>query len=132
MKQMVIFFLFLAITAFAEKITLDNQTSYSTSKNKAKIAIQWANTAQEVEEGNNIWTYTEKLNKAGKVQVLSKSGKTTLTVPENAEYFRIVVWKEGKEDPDLITNWVDVAPNKTYTFNDDHLFAAILMSGMGC
>jgi hypothetical protein len=131
---MKIFFLstfLLAIGAFAQNLQLDNQTSYPESKAKSKIAVQWAATAKEIADENNAVMTNEPLNSAN-MKMLTQQGKINLTVPDNAEYFRILVWTTGKGDPDSLSNWVDIVPNKTYTIGDDDLSPAVLMSGMGC
>ncbi len=130
MKKIALFIL-LAVTAFADQITLNNQTVYPSNQQKAKIAVQWANSAKEVDEANNALIYGTKL-KTGSLKVLTQSGTIQLTIPARAEHFRILVWTKGYGDPDLVTNWVDITPGKTYTLETDHLVPAVLMSGSGC
>ena len=131
MKKITIFFLSLLVvaTGFTENLVLENQTSYPNKK--SKIAVQWANSGKEVDEGNNAMISGSKLN-SDSLQVLTQSGKTTLTIPKNAEYFRILAWSKSEGDPDLLTNWVDIVPNKTYTLKQDHLVPSVLMLGTGC
>src|SRR5262249_43853135 len=101
-------------------------------KNKnSKISIQWASSAKEVQENNQASLYGTELNPST-LQAIDKSGKMQLHIPSNAQYLRIVVWSKGEGEPDLLTNWVDVEPNKTYTLNADHLVPAVLISGAGC
>lgn len=126
MKQ-ILFFLMLTTTAFAEHITLDNQTSYPNKE--SQMGIQWANTAKEVSDQSDVYCPSLKLNS---LKPLSRSGKTSLDSPVDAQYFRVVIWKKGETEPDLMTNWVDIQPEKTYTVNDDQLIPAVLMAGMGC
>lgn len=131
---MKIFFLstfLLAIGAFAQNLQLDNQTSYPESKPKSKIAVQWAATAKEVADENNALMTNEPLNTAN-MKTLAQRGKINLTIPNDAEYFRVLIWTSGKGDPDYLSNWVDIVPSKTYTIGDDDLSPAVLMSGMGC
>ena len=134
MKKIILFFLSLltvSTTGFSENLVLENQTSYPLKNEKSKVAIQWANSAKEVEEGNQALIYGESLN-SNSIQALTQKGKIDLKVPEKAEYFRILVWSNGEGDPDLLTNWVDIVPNKTYTVKTDHLVPSVLMSGTGC
>lgn len=123
--------LMLTATVFAENIVLENQTNYPVENDKSKIAVQWATSAKEVEEANKAVTYGTKLN-LDTMQVLTKSGKVNLHIPDKAAYFRILVWSKGQGDPDLLTNWVETVPDKTYTLKPDHLVPAVLMSGTGC
>lgn len=134
MKKFMLFYLSLlaaATTGFAENIVLENQTSYPLENQKSKIAIQWATSGKDVDEGNNALINGTKLN-PDTLQVLTESGKVNLSIPEKAEYFRVLVWSKGEGEPDLLTNWVDIVPNKTYTLKKDHLVPAILMLGTGC
>ncbi|MBX9924146.1 MAG: hypothetical protein K2Y01_08565 [Rhabdochlamydiaceae bacterium] len=133
MKKISLFFfsILLATTGFAESFVLDNQTSYPDTNLKSKIAVQWANSAKEVDENNKAMIHGEPLT-PNSIQNISKSGKTTLTIPDKAEYFRILAWSKNTEEPDLLTNWIDIVPNKTYTLETDHLVPAVLMSGTGC
>lgn len=123
-------FLFLALASigFAEQIVLDNETSYPS--NRSKIAVQWATSAKEVQENNHASLHGLKMK--GNMQVLKQSGKIDLKVPKKAGYFRVLVWSKGEGDPDFVTNWIDIEPNKTYTLTDDYLTPTVLMSGMGC
>ena len=134
MKRNVLFFLMLLATAtsgFAENLVLENQTSFPIKNQKSKIAIQWATSAKEVDEANKAVIYGLKLNPET-IQILTQSGKIDLSIPEKAEYFRVLVWSKGEGNPDFLTNWVDIVPNKTYTLNPDHLVPSVLMSGTGC
>jgi|GEM_PF-759440 len=134
MKRITLFFLSLLIvatTGFAEDLTLWNQTSYPTKNSKSKIAVQWANSAKEVAENNNASIQGLDLN-PDSLQTLPQGGKVNLSIPDNAEYFRVIVWSKGGKDPDYLTNWVDVVPNKTYELKADHLTPSVLMTGMGC
>ena len=63
---------------------------------------------------------------------ITKTGKISIALPKNAEYFRVLVWAQGEADPDFLTNWVDIVPNKTYTLEAGHLTPRLLMLGTGC
>lgn len=132
MKKLLFFLSLLVVTTtgFAENLVLENQTSYSKNQ-KSKIAIQWATTAKEVDDGNKAMINGSALN-PDTIQILSQSKKIKLSIPKNAEYFRILAWSQGEGDPDFLTNWVDVVPNKTYTLQEDHLVPSVLMLGTGC
>ena len=121
--------LLVTVTGFAENLVLKNQTSYPNQK--SKMAVQWATSAKEVDEGNNALIQGSKLN-PDSLQVLTQPGKVNLSIPKKAEYFRILVWSKGEGDPDFHTNWVDIVPNKTYTLKADHLVPSVLMLGTGC
>ncbi len=126
------FSLLLAATAgFAENLVIENKTSYPAKHQQSKIAIQWANSAKEVQENNHASLYGKTLNPAT-FQELTKSGTIQLNIPQHAEYFRILVWTKGEGEPDLLTNWVDIVPNKTYRVDNDRLVPAVLMAGTGC
>lgn len=131
MKKMMLFLSLMSVTAwgFAENLVLENLTAYPNKK--VKMAIQWANTAKEVVDGNNAVIYGLKLNPAT-FQALSQPGKIHVVIPKQAEYFRVLVWSKGEEEPDLLTNWVDALPNKVYKLKQDHLVPAVLMGGAGC
>ncbi len=131
MKKIVLFFLLVATTGFAENFILENQTSYPIKNPKSKVAIQWASSAKEVEESNRVLINGSKLNPET-LQPLTQSGKVNLTIPKMAEYFRVLVWSKGIGEPDLLTNWVDIVPNKTYTLKTDQLIPSVLMAGSGC
>ena len=131
-KTMILFVLSLfiiAATGFADNLILENQTTYPSENQKVKIAVQWATSAKEVEEGNKAITYSQPLKA---LETLKESGKVSLNIPEKAEYFRVLVWSKGEGEPDLLTNWVEIIPNKSYTLKPDHLVPAILMLGTGC
>ncbi len=131
MKKIILFFLSLlaTTTGFADTLVLENQTSYPAKKQK--MAIQWATSARDVEEENTAVTHGYQLN-PDSLQTLTQSGKVNLTIPKKAEYFRVLTWSKDKEDPDCLTNWVEVVPNKTYTLQSDHLVPVVLMAGTGC
>lgn len=128
MKKIVLFLL-LATTGFSTSLVLENRTSHPTQN--SKIAVQWAFSAKEVDEGNKALLDGARLP-ATTLQTLAHIGKVKLAIPKNAEYFRVLAWSKGGDDPDLHTNWVEAVPNKTYTLQADHLVPTVLMSGMGC
>jgi hypothetical protein len=133
-KKMILVFCALLVIAragFSEDFVFENQTIYPNKKEKSKIAIQWASSAKEVDEGNKAVTYGLKLN-SSTLQLLGQPGKVNISIPDNAEHFRVLVWSKGQKDPDLLTNWVDVVPNKTYTLTTDFLVPVVLMAGTGC
>lgn len=126
-----LYFLFLATTGFADSFVLENQTSYPNQKQKSKIAIQWASSVKEVNDANTALMNGLKLN-AKTLQMLKQIGTLNLNIPKKAEYFRVVAWSTGDGEPDFVTNWVDVVPDKTYTLETDHLVPSVLMQGTGC
>lgn len=131
MKKLFFFLLVvLSTTGFADTFLFKNQTSCPSKKIPSKMAIQWASSAKEVDEENKAVLHG-KLN-PDTLYVLDKAGTVKVAIPPAAAYFRVVVWSKDQEDPDLLTNWVDVVPNKTYTLKEDHLVPAVLMSGTGC
>lgn len=133
MKKFILssFFFLVATAGFAETLIIDNQTLHPLDDQKSKIAIQWAGSAKETVDANHAMIYGFKLNQ-DKLQILDQTGRMTVKIPEKTAHFRILVWTKGEENPDRVTNWVDVLPNKTYTLKSDHLVPAILMSGTGC
>lgn len=124
-----ILFLFLATALFSETIILDNQTPYPTKQ--SKIAVQWANSAKQVDDDNKALMYGGKMNPET-IQTLFQTGKVKLTLPQKAQHFRVLVWSKGSGEPDFTTNWIDITPNKTYTLETDYLVPVVLMSGSGC
>jgi hypothetical protein len=130
MKSIILFiFSIMTISGFAENLVLVNQTSYP--KNQSKMAIQWAGSAQEIDQENQALMNGTKLNPTS-LHPLTQPGKTQLNIPKNAEYFRVLVWSKGEGSPDFHTNWVDAVPNKIYTLKPDYLVPTILMLGTGC
>lgn len=132
MKKMALFiFFFLSTAGFAEHFVLENQTPHPMQGQTSKIAIQWASTAKEVDENNKASMHGIQLNPKT-LQTLTQSGKVQVHIPNKAEYFRIVVWSKGEGQPDYVTNWVDIVPNKIYKLEEGHLFPSVLLFGMGC
>ncbi len=131
MKKMTLFILSLILsgTAYAETLILDNQTPYP-NKNST-ISIQWASSASDVKEGNDALLQGKELNQ-NSLQPITQPGKITLTYPQKAECFRVLVWSNGESEPHLHTNWVEITPNKTYPLKTDQLVPTVLMPGMGC
>jgi len=117
--------------AFADQLILENLSNYPQQKKSSKIAVQWANSAREIEEGNQALVAGTKLNPST-MQYITKTGEIKLTIPPKAEYFRVLAWSNGQGEPDFHTNWVEIIPNKSYTLEADHLVPTVLMSGMGC
>ena len=132
-KKLLLSLLLSGITTlcFAENLTIDNQTSYPDKAQHSKIAIQWAASAKEVNALNHAIMDGSELN-LDSMKTLTQSGKVTLDIPEKAECFRVIAWSKEGQEPDLLTNWVDIVPNKTYTLKADHLVPLVLMSGTGC
>lgn len=128
-KLFLLFFSLVTIGGFADTITLNNQTPYPSKS--SKMAIQWASSAQEVNDGNTALMHGTALNPTT-FQMITQPKKAVLTIPKNAEYFRILVWTKETENPDLHTNWLTVTPNKTYHLKTDKLIPTVLASGMGC
>lgn len=133
MKKILMYLLLLLVTrtVLAGEIVVNNETLYPIKNQPSKIAIQWAMTAKDVQEGNKALIHGSQLD-PNSLQVLTQSGKIKLTIPKNAEHFRVLVWSKGEEAPDLLTNWVSIVPNKTYNLHNDQLVPAVLMSGTGC
>jgi hypothetical protein len=123
--------LLLTASGFADNLFLENLTSHPQKNQNSKIAVQWANSAREVEEGNQALVFGLKLSPRT-MQYLTRPGKIEMAIPQNAMYFRVLSWSKGSSEPDFHTNWVEIIPNKTYTLKDDLLVPTVLMSGMGC
>ncbi|HAT8830689.1 TPA: hypothetical protein ACT9MM_000866 [Legionella pneumophila] len=122
---------FMTSITLAGKIVIYNKTNYPVKDNSRKIAVQWVATVEATQKANKIIINGSKLN-LNSLKIITQKGKTQLTLPNDSHYFRVVVWSTGKQQPDLLTNWVDIVPNKTYIINQDQLVPAILMSGTGC
>lgn len=129
MKTIMSVFLLVSTALFSGSITLDNQTSYPSKQ--AKMFVQWASSAKEVDQENKALIYGKKLNPST-IQPILQTGKVTVTLPEKAELFRILVSSKGSKDPDYTTNWIDITQQKTYTLDSDHLVPVVLMNGSGC
>ncbi len=134
MNVYLIFFSFILVIGkiSAESIALDNQTSHPLSSEESKIAIQWAKSAKEIDEENHALQYGLELNFKN-IDFIKQKGEFNLNVPEKAEYFRIIAWsKKEEKEPDHVTNWIEITPQKKYTLKQDDLIPVVLMSGMGC
>ena len=133
MRKIVLFFslLLVASVGFADSIVLNNQAASPTNNQQSRVAIQWASSVKEVAESNSRIKQGAQLD-LNSLHVLTQVGKINLEIPKNSEYFRMLVWSKGVGEPDLLTNWVDIIPNKTYTLTKEHLSPIALMSGMGC
>lgn len=112
-------------SVLADGIVINNNTNYPVNGKPGKIALQWVNSAEGTQKAN--WQMD-----LSAVTMLSKKGQIKITPPHHAHYFRVLVWSTGKQKADLLTNWVTLVPNKTYTLNQEHLIPAILISGAGC
>lgn len=84
-----------------------------------------------MQEANKALIYGVQLDQ-NSIQMISKTGELTLSVPKNAGHFRVLVWSKDTQNPDLLTNWVDVTPGKIYKLKKDQLVPTVLMSGAGC
>ena len=126
-KILMLLFLAFTATGFADQLFFNNLTKYPTKN--AKMAMQWANSAKQVDEENR--TLIEG-SAPTNLLYLSKTGKTEVSIPQGAQHFRVLVWTKAQEQPDLHTNWVDVVPNKTYTLKQDQLVPIALIHGSGC
>ncbi|HAU1200257.1 TPA: hypothetical protein ACF5XO_000018 [Legionella pneumophila] len=122
---------FMTSITLAGKIVIYNKTNYPVKDNSRKIAVQWVATVEATQKANKIIINGSKLD-LNSLKIITQKGKNQLTLPNDSHYFRVVVWSTGKQQPDLLTNWVDIVPNKTYIINQDQLVPAILMSGTGC
>lgn len=116
---------------FANSIMLDNKTNYPQKNKFGKIAVQWAVSVKEVQKANKSVLHDATLN-TNSFMMLAQNGKIKLNSPNNARYFRVIVWSNDQEKPDLLTNWVDIIPNKTYVLNQNQLVPRVLMAGAGC
>ncbi|MBX7067518.1 MAG: hypothetical protein K1X28_09835 [Parachlamydiales bacterium] len=125
-----IYFLLFALMGYADELILVNQTAHP-AKNQSKMAVQWASSGKEVDESNSASLQGKKQN-PGSLQFVSSNGKIRLAIPKTAEYFRVLIWSREGGEPDLLTNWVDIVPNKSYTLKTDHLIPSVLMCGSGC
>lgn len=129
MKKTLLFWL-ISLTAFADSLFLENKTSHPMG-DQSQMSIQWAFSARQVQEYNQTSLQGEKLPSSS-LKPLGAKGKVKVDIPKNAEYFRIVVWTEKGDHPQLLTNWVDVVADKVYKLQDGHLIPAVLMPGIGC
>nr|HAT8715424.1 hypothetical protein [Legionella jordanis] len=121
----------MASVVFAHSIVLENKTNYPEKGRLGQIAVQWATSARAVQKANNSMLKGAALS-ANSLILLNQKGKIQLSSPNNARYFRLIAWSSDKPDPDLITNWVGITPNKTYVVNQNQLVPLILMAGSGC
>ncbi|WED44598.1 hypothetical protein [Legionella cardiaca] len=122
---------FMTSAVFASSIVLDNKTNYPKKDTFGRIAIQWAVSAKAVQKANENILNGAILN-SNSLMILTQKGKVELSSPNNARYFRLVVWSNDKKEPDLLTNWVDFIPNKTYVVHQNQLVPRMLMAGSGC
>jgi hypothetical protein len=114
--------LFFTQTIFADRLTLENNTSYR------NLAIQWASSARIAQENNESLMQGDALSNLSHLRQI----KETVAIPKNAMYFRILAWEKKGAQPDMLTNWVELVPGKTYQLKEEHLTPCLLMNGMGC
>ena len=76
MKKSILFLLCIAIvsTSFAEHVVLNYVTLNTHPRQKIKVAIQWATTAKEIDENDNIIRQGFELN-LKTLKILTKLGK---------------------------------------------------------
>ncbi len=132
MKNIIIYLSlwFISSTALADQITINNQTNYPEKKQPGSITVQWVDSAEAVQKANKS-TFKNTSIDSNTFIMLSKKGENQLNLPQDAKYFRIIVWNADNK-PKLLTNWVDVVAGKTYPLTSDLLSSAVLMSGTGC
>ena len=116
-------FLLFASALFSDSFTLENKTSFK------KIAIQWASSARVAQESNESLMQEDPLPKD--LYYLHRSS-SKVDIPSTASYFRLLVWEGKEKEPHLLTNWVEIVPDKTYSIKEEHLTPILLMNGMGC
>lgn len=132
MKKILVYLALSLMTSVAlADIILDNKTKYPEKTKQSKIAIQWSESSEAIQKANRHIINGSILD-VNSLKVLRLKGPIKLSPPTKAQYFRVVVWSNGKKSPDLLTNWVDVVPNKTYVITQDLLVPAVLLSGTGC
>lgn len=95
------------------------------------MALQWAHSAQEVDEGNMALMQGKSIDQKN-LQYLNQSGTVNVNFPQKAQYFRVLVWTKGEKNPDFHTNWVDIESGKTYVLKQDQLVPTVLIHGTGC
>jgi hypothetical protein len=114
--------LFFATTLFADQMIFENKSSYS------KLALEWASSARVAQESNEALMQGDKPTKLYSI----KKPYSKITIPPNASYFRVLAWETSSNTPELLTNWVEIIPGKTYELKDEHLTSSLLLNGMGC
>lgn len=113
------------------EIVLDNQTQYPDPHQQSKMLVHWATSGKEVQDANYAVRYAGSVNEPHTL-VVQTTGVVHLTLPEDAEYFRVLVWEAGEAAPKVLTNWVDVIDKKIYSLRNEHLVPIRLMAGTGC
>ena len=133
MQKMMMFFLCISIgtAGFTEHITINNQYKNPVNHQQANVVIQWAISAKDVEKNNKRIKQGGTLNPDA-LQSITHQGMINIDIPKKATYFRLMVWPRGVKNPDSLTNWVDIVPNKIYTLTKEYLVPLVLMSGTGC
>lgn len=119
-------------TAFSTTFVIDNQTLNPIHRFKSNIAIQWANSAKDIERSDRNTKKMLQKDRSENLMFITQTGKIKVKLPEEAEYFRVLVWSGRIKTPSYITNWVNIVPNKIYTLNTEHLIPIVLTVGMGC
>ncbi|WP_115707715.1 hypothetical protein [Legionella sainthelensi] len=133
MKKILVY-LYLSLMAsgvLGGNIVLDNKTDYPEKGKLGKIAVQWAVSAKAIQNANKSILNRTTLD-TNSLMMLAQKGRVQLTSPNHARYFRLVAWSNDNKEPDLLTNWVDIVPNKTYVVNQNQLVPRVLMAGAGC
>ncbi|KTC92258.1 hypothetical protein [Legionella cincinnatiensis] len=121
----------MASGVFGSNIVLENKTDYPEKGKLGKIAVQWAVSAKAIQKANKSILNGSTFNSSSLV-MLSQKGKIQLITPNDARYFRLVAWSNDNNEPEFLTNWVDIVPNKTYVVNQNQLVPRVLMAGAGC
>lgn len=114
-------------SGFAATLTLDNTTIHPAPG--TELAIQWAYSAKGVDESNRALMDNMDLRS---VQKLKKTGTVRVTIPQGANYFRVLWWSKVGTRPDFHTNWVQATPGSKITLKQEHLVPNVLMYGTGC
>lgn len=133
MKKIIVYACLSLVTSVAlgHSIVVNNETNYPIEGKLGKIAVEWAASNIEIQNANKAIMQGKSLAPSSLKQ-LTQIGKNRLSLPDTARYFRIVAWSSNQREPDLLTNWVEVMPNKIYTIKQDELSEAALIFGSGC
>jgi hypothetical protein len=107
----------------ADSLILENTTGH-------KIAVEWASSARIAQESNEALMQGEEISPSKLYS--PRDIKTTISIPKNASYFRVLVFQTKNGVPELLTNWVDVVSGKTYVLKEEHLTPVLLLNGIGC
>lgn len=133
MKKILVYLCLNLMTSgvFGGNIVLENKTDYPEKGKLGKIAVQWAVSAKAIQKANKSILNNATLD-TGSLMILNQKGTIQLTSPNDARYFRLVAWSNDNNEPDLLTNWVDIVPNKAYVVSQNQLIPRVLMAGAGC